>query len=452
MSDGGKKRLPWMKKRNKSLQMLVAHQAKAQRSAQSSLGSLSTDGDDTGPDCQNRSSASITHSTPLQTNSNLKSMQIALKANQRIENLSLELTIVSKELADQIRILCKKIDLRSEFNFPCKNDDVMKKESSVQSLAVAIMDHIEAQKLEIRNLEEDICVYKRLETMIKTCLESKAKPVKISRLCSSNFCFSSFPLFKEYCDSFNYCSQCQNMMHVVCSLVLTKNQMALSNSAKSGDFICFDCRGQNDIAAILEMCSNKLADFNNQLTTMITIYEENRIKSDKQNKKLESSQGTHEKTLFCALESLGVDLQAYHSGSFVGNHVFKMLKVTDKINGPRLLTKCLENTNYEKLFYDGLVHLGQIFELTTKTGFLTDDEIIDLDKYCRCLKEMMARDFPDWTTTHHHLLASVKDSQRFLPIRRKIKKFVENEGKRKTADGKCDQDNRFSDDDFEVEF
>uniref|UniRef100_A0A915IKL4 Uncharacterized protein n=1 Tax=Romanomermis culicivorax TaxID=13658 RepID=A0A915IKL4_ROMCU len=114
--------------------------------------------------------------------------------------------------------------------------------------------------------------------------------------------FSSFPLFKEYCDSFNYCSQCQNMMHIVCSLILTNNQMTLSNSAKSGDFICFDCRGQNDIAAILE---------------------------------------------------------------------------------------------------DGSVLLGQIFELTTKTGFLTDDKIIDQDKYCRCLKEMMARDFPDWTTTSH---------------------------------------------------
>uniref|UniRef100_A0A915L5I2 Uncharacterized protein n=1 Tax=Romanomermis culicivorax TaxID=13658 RepID=A0A915L5I2_ROMCU len=55
MSNGGKQRLPWMKKRNKSLQMLIAHQAKAQRSAQSSLESLSTNGDDTGPDCQNRS-------------------------------------------------------------------------------------------------------------------------------------------------------------------------------------------------------------------------------------------------------------------------------------------------------------------------------------------------------------------------------------------------------------
>uniref|UniRef100_A0A915I833 Uncharacterized protein n=1 Tax=Romanomermis culicivorax TaxID=13658 RepID=A0A915I833_ROMCU len=46
------------------------------------------------------------------------------------------------------------------------------------------------------------------------------------------------------------------------------------------------------------------------------------------------------------------------------------------------------------------------------------------------------------------LPAFIKDSQRFLLMRPKMKKLVENEGERKMSDGKC-QDNRFSNDNFE---
>uniref|UniRef100_A0A915JR42 Uncharacterized protein n=1 Tax=Romanomermis culicivorax TaxID=13658 RepID=A0A915JR42_ROMCU len=42
-------------------------------------------------------------------------------------------------------------------------------------------------------------------------------------------------------------------------------------------------------------------------------------------------------------------------------------------------------------------------------------DITELDEYCRCLKEMMAKDFPDWTTTGNFTLSGVESRSQNLP-------------------------------------
>jgi hypothetical protein len=49
-----------------------------------------------------------------------------------------------------------------------------------------------------------------------------------------------------------------------------------------------------------------------------------------------------------SLAGMGVDKQAYHSQSFVGNHVQKLLKIDDKKNRPAELVSCFVDYPIEK--------------------------------------------------------------------------------------------------------
>uniref|UniRef100_A0A915HY61 Uncharacterized protein n=1 Tax=Romanomermis culicivorax TaxID=13658 RepID=A0A915HY61_ROMCU len=388
------------------------------------------------------------------------------------------------DIFKQIRILCKKIDLTNKFNLDLgTSKDVMSKEMSIPALTSAILTRIQELSNEIKFLEEDLDVYKRLKAMLTTCIDNK-----------------------QHCNNWLYCKKCPNMTHMVCALVLTQHQMSL---IKPDDFECFECKGQNNLSCILQTCNNIEETLKNNLVSLKRSYNENSTHADKLTENLERSQGSCEKELFSALDALGVDLKAYHSGSFVGNHIFRMLKIKEEINGPQLLTECLKSqSDHRKLFYDILVLLGEIFNLTTKTGFLSDVEINNISQLCRALKEMMIKKFPDWTTTvklhmltdhvpnfvkkhqscgsfseqgieslhaqmnhirrffvmrgpskymplifqHHHLLASVKDSQRFLPKKRiSTKSTCDNFDDQITCDNPAVED-RLSDDDFEVEY
>lgn len=133
-------------------------------------------------------------------------------------------------------------------------------------------------------------------------------------------------------------------------------------------------------------------------------------KAEEYGKQLKAFKGDAERRLFDALDKLGVDLQAYHSGTFVGNHMFKMLAVTDKVNGPKLITDPL--ASYPELqakFYEQLILLGKIFNLTSTTKFLTDDQITDLESKILELKKCLCDNFQNTTTTPkmHSLLTHV---------------------------------------------
>lgn len=79
--------------------------------------------------------------------------------------------------------------------------------------------------------------------------------------------------------------------------------------------------------------------------------------------KLKSYRGQYEIQLYNGLDELGVDLLAYHSGTFVGNHLFKMLKITSEIDGPKILTAPLSPApELHTQFYDLLVLLSGIFK------------------------------------------------------------------------------------------
>lgn len=106
--------------------------------------------------------------------------------------------------------------------------------------------------------------------------------------------------------------------------------------------------------------------------------------------------GPSETKLFDALDKLGVDLQAYHSGTFVGNHMFKVLSVSDDCNGPQLLAASLSSRpEIQEKFYNYLIILGGIFKITSKAGFLNETDISNLKSKLRELQINIANNFQD---------------------------------------------------------
>lgn len=131
---------------------------------------------------------------------------------------------------------------------------------------------------------------------------------------------------------------------------------------------------------------------------------------------MKTFKGHAETRLFEALDSLGVDLQAYHSGTFIGNHMFKVLKVSDSIDGPKLITEALASRpDLQFKFYQLLLTLGEIFRFTSCIGFLTQIETETLETKIQELKNFLIQNFQNMTTTPKmHMLLT-----HFLPFVKK---------------------------------
>lgn len=91
--------------------------------------------------------------------------------------------------------------------------------------------------------------------------------------------------------------------------------------------------------------------------------------------KLLKTEGPCVQAIKRSLQEIGVDRQAYHGGSFIGNHVHKCLKVHSLIQS----TTPVPST----IFY-----LGFLFRTTTSTYFVTASLLISrLDLYRTMQKE-----------------------------------------------------------------
>lgn len=123
-------------------------------------------------------------------------------------------------------------------------------------------------------------------------------------------------------------------------------------------------------------------------------------------KKIELKEGETMKLVEKALETLKVDTTAYHSKSFVGNHTQKMLQQNDKIDGPAILTKPIEKRPEEqKRIYSLLSLYSKIFRLANLARFMTEEEIAQLENYCKELGEKYLLEFPEVNMTiKMHLL------------------------------------------------
>jgi hypothetical protein len=108
--------------------------------------------------------------------------------------------------------------------------------------------------------------------------------------------------------------------------------------------------------------------------------------------------GPCSKRLAAALHQLDVDVQAYHSCTFVGNHMHKLLSG----DGPALLASALGNDpiheedkqSYVKLF----TCLGRIQDFFF-ARFLTDENLVELEESCYQFARILIEFFPEQSVT-----------------------------------------------------
>lgn len=131
-------------------------------------------------------------------------------------------------------------------------------------------------------------------------------------------------------------------------------------------------------------------------------------------KNIKLNMGPKVKELEKAVKSLGVNIMAYHSHSFIGNHCLTLIQKTTKtvvdkktgipsvneIDGPAKLTAPIaEQPEMQRKLYNLLSQFGKIFPLIIAARFLKKNEINELKHLCSLLGEQYFQDFGEETMT-----------------------------------------------------
>lgn len=216
---------------------------------------------------------------------------------------------------------------------------------------------------------DNISTLARLTNYLRKLDPSKSHHASNSP-CRALVCMQMCPMFSKYKGNLAFCNSCCNNYHAICALILQDDNQA------NESWQCFQCAGIDSLDKIVELAQKKLQNYVNHQNVEKNLIEFQRAKMKELESQAEKFEGPRTKALHSALDKLGIDLLAYHSGTFVGNHVHKLLKIDAKLNGPEILTEALEGLGDNRFKYRKLLELlSRIFDLTCRSVFLTDDQV-----------------------------------------------------------------------------
>lgn len=238
-----------------------------------------------------------------------------------------------------------------------------------------------------------------LTTCHKFIMDSIAKNINVDCECKSPICISTMKQIEGSTQKWIQCSQCKSWLHLECSFISLNEEFTSKNLCNK--WLCLSCsKNVKDKNMLLQYIKSKLERKKKEESDL-------QIKTINIEKELEAAErilfnkeGPSSKKLLESLKELKVDLQSYHSGSFVGNHICKMLKKTDTVDGPFILTECLSSRpDSRRQYYNLLCLLSSIFNLTNVARFLNKEEIIELTNNCKLYEEFSTINFKDKTVT-----------------------------------------------------
>ena len=210
-------------------------------------------------------------------------------------------------------------------------------------------------------------------------LQSRHKRNKGS--CAATKCFS-------YEETFVECHSCHSLWHEKCAI-----------QSDRVPFLCLTCQGILNNTDIEEFVRKELAKAEKVLEELKGKMNELDASISALESQLDTCSGTKEQELSSKLHKLGIDRQAYHSQSFIGNHCLKLLQNSDGI--VCVLSNELDRHKMSELFNKFL----DIYKLMSVKKILAEHEIESLSNMCYEFGKWFPENFPNETITiKMHLL------------------------------------------------
>lgn len=276
-------------------------------------------------------------------------------------------------------------------------------EQTLKTLASLSLKAKSRYDLSLQNEREERKIYSTLDRKINGEAENDSydddfdedDDIECDKVCASFSCIALEKVFKSSKLKWVQCDTCKKWFHYACQFLVTPSETKLTQK----DWNCLQCEGKVKGAnELLILSAERLKIAQNELKTASDEYfraKENFETAEKIKKSRNVDAQTMTALLEASLDKLKVDRLAYHSGTFVGNHVKLMLK------NPKELTSALGHFDktLENTFCNIFEHLAKIERLMSKTDLLSDDEVSDLINNCKSFGIMFATHFSESSVT-----------------------------------------------------
>jgi len=256
-----------------------------------------------------------------------------------------------------------------------------------------IQKQLNGSEIRISDLEERAV---QSHTLLSAFITAQSTPPKPKQRCEGIICLSeasrSITERSNVCVS---CADCQRWLHFACEGIATLHEIEKSSD---GRYQCVQCTGANSISDLVDFCRVRASLTDLKLSQLKTVQKDLKAKSLALEDIVIKNTGPCAKRLAQALKKLGVDVQAYHSCTFVGNHIHKMVTK----DGPALLASALgdsaqtasDREKYETL----LTGLGRI-QSHFAAEFLSETQQSELEMSCREFAADFKRFLPNESVT-----------------------------------------------------
>uniref|UniRef100_A0A914WQ97 Zinc finger PHD-type domain-containing protein n=1 Tax=Plectus sambesii TaxID=2011161 RepID=A0A914WQ97_9BILA len=229
-------------------------------------------------------------------------------------------------------------------------------------------------------------------------------PSKSAKPCEGLICLpDASRAISEHSSDWVSCCECLRKYHFACEGIVMQKEIIASSD---GAYWCIKCQDSDFLLPkMIDLTQKKALWVKGKLDESLESVANMKCEAAFMEDIVIRKSGPCAKGLIQALKQLGVDLHAYYTCSFVGNHMHKML--TD--DGPSILADSLgddspDRDKYKKLF-TGLGRIQQFFT----ADFLDDDRIEELEQCCEQFACDLKESLPNESVTPkmHFLTAHI---------------------------------------------
>uniref|UniRef100_A0A915IVR2 PHD-type domain-containing protein n=1 Tax=Romanomermis culicivorax TaxID=13658 RepID=A0A915IVR2_ROMCU len=246
----------------------------------------------------------------------------------------------------------------------------------------------------LENMEHTFIIMKKALKIVKKSTKIQSGESEDNEgKCGGTFC-SGEGLSKDHTLLWLYCNECRKWYHTACLLLFTDQE--ISEASNSLHYKCSNCKQEiGTIQTIISTLERKVSQIQRNVIDQREMYEALQIQLKEQENLIKFGHGPAVLALELSLDDLQIDRLAYHSGTFVGNHVHKMVTGA----GPKKLTEALAvvGANRQAIYEALFSVLGKIHSIITAKRFLSRDEVSTLKLNCESFGTMFLKQFPSAT-------------------------------------------------------
>ena len=322
-------------------------------------------------------------------------------------------------LFKKLLVCCRSLDgFKSSSDFD-KNDQEWKEKSREVQAQEEVVRDLGFQHVDLQNIGDRLTAKSAGEIdLLAQQSEFQVKKRQKQEKCGSVCCIIS-----EFDSNVNWvaCNSCGKWLHVLCEGFASSELDKVKSQSR---YECLHCLGVTDRDSLIhfnQVRVNELFSIQNEEEKRFSALSE---ECSLLKEKVENMVGPFEKKLMKVLDDIGVDRQAYHSNSFVGNHCRKILANVHLL--------CDVVSKSEPIFSR---HLKEVFttftecyhQMSKKTA-LSDKDIESLTASCKKFGEIYPEYFPEppcLTRKMHELICHLPE---FALKHRTVGLFSEEDG------------------------